>query len=215
MKAPDVIDITKKGALGKGLEAARLVLESGGVVAYPTESFYGLAVDPRRDASVERLFEVKRRAPEKPILLILSSRPDADRYAVRISEIARTLMEKFWPGGLTLVFEASREVNPLLTAGTGKIGLRHSSHPVARALAAGLSGAVTGTSANLSGQPSNKTPQGVLESLGGVDLVLDGGETPGGRGSTVVDVSVRPGVLLREGMIGEGELAPWLGRGIG
>jgi L-threonylcarbamoyladenylate synthase len=120
----------------------------------------------------------------------------------QIPPVALRLIEKFWPGGLTLVFRASSKVSPLLTGGTQKIGIRLSSHPVATALARTIDAPISGTSANISGLPGCRNAQEVLESLGsGVDLILDGGETAGKVGSTVLDVTEQPPRILREGII--------------
>jgi len=178
------------------------VLKAGGLVAFPTESFYGLAVNIMDPVAIQRLFEVKGRGPDQPILLLLSSVSDLERYAGRVSPAARQLIRQFWPGGLTLIFEAAQDLSPLLTAGTGKIGLRLSSHPPATGLAQAFGKPITGTSANLSGQPSISSAQAVLDSLGDqVDLVLDGGQTKGGLGSTILDVTMDPPRILREGLI--------------
>jgi len=195
-----------------GVDAARIALLSGGVVALPTESFYGLAVDMTSERAVGRLFQVKGRRPDQPVLLLLPALESVDRYAVRIPEYARRLVVRFWPGGLTLVFEAAPWVSPLLTAGTGTIGLRLSSHPVATAVARTLGGAITGTSANLSGEAPCCTAGAVAASMGrDVDLILDGGETPGGIGSTVLDITSYPPALLREGMVSRSRLTEFLG----
>jgi len=178
------------------------ILNSGGVVAFPTESFYGLAVNIMDPAAIQRLFAVKGRSPDQPILLLLASLSDLEHYAAQVPPSARPLIRRFWPGGLTLIFNATREVSPLLTAGTGKIGLRLSSHPLATGLAQAFGKPITGTSANLSGMPALSSAQAVLDSLGNqVDLVLDGGQTMGGLGSTILDMTVDPPRILREGLI--------------
>jgi L-threonylcarbamoyladenylate synthase len=120
-------------------------------------------------------------------------------------------MEKFWPGPLTLVFEASPHLPAILTANTGKVGLRISSHPVAQALVHAVGRAITGTSANLSGQPSVSTAKGVFQTLGGkLDAILNGGRTAGGLGSTVLDVSGISTQVLREGVISRRDLVRYL-----
>ena len=119
-----------------------------------------------------------------------------------IPPVAPRLMDEFWPGDLTLVFEAGPKVSPLLTGGTGKIGIRLSSHPVATALTLAIEAPISGTSANISGQPACRKAQEVLNGLGsGVDLILDAGETAGQIGSTVLDVTVHPLRVLREGVV--------------
>lgn len=201
--APEkIINVERDQGLRIGLEAAESILKAGGVVAFPTESFYGLAADVHNEDSLRRLFSVKRREADQPLLLILSSMRHVRSYVSEIPQNAVRLMERFWPGGLTLVFRASRVVSPILTAGSGKIGLRVSSHPVARALARRMGGAVTGTSANISGQPNCLSAREVFDTMGeDLGLVLDGGETAGGKGSTILDITTAPPVLLRDGMI--------------
>ena len=182
-------------------EAAK-ILKSGGLVAYPTESFYGLAADPDNETAILRLFRIKKREAGQPVLLLIPSVLCLKRYAENIPKTATQLMDAFWPGGLTLVFEARKDVSRLLTAGKGKIGLRLSSHPIASALAQAMGSAITGTSANISGEPPCNTPQGVTSALKrGVDRILDGGETPGQKASTVLDMTTQPPTVLREGLI--------------
>lgn len=186
----------------EALQKAAEVLKTGGLVAFPTESFYGLAVNIMDPVAIRRLFEVKGRSPDQPILLLLGSVSDLERYAAQVPPLSRSLIRRFWPGGLTLIFEAAQDLSPLLTAGTGKIGLRLSSHPLATGLAQAFGKPITGSSANLSGQPAISDAQTVLDSLGDqVDLVLDGGQTKGGLGSTILDVTMDPPQILREGLI--------------
>jgi len=194
-----------------GLGQACEVLRRGGLVAFPTESFYGLAADPGRDDALRRLFAVKRRSPDQPLLLLVPARESVSGYTVRIPPSAGRLMERFWPGGLTLVFEALPSVSPLLTAGTGAIGLRLSSHPLATALARRFGTAITGTSANPSGRPPACTAREVAAFLACEPaLILDGGSTPGGPGSTVLDVTLDPPHVLREGQVSREALAACL-----
>jgi len=185
-------------ALGKALA----VLRGGGVIAYPTETFYGLGADAGNEEAVEKIYAIKGRTFSKPLPLIIGDRNDLDRYVERIPETARILMADFWPGALTLVFEASRFVLPRLTGGTGKIGIRLSSHPIASRLSGMLSRPVTSTSANLSGEKECSSADDIPEALRDrVDAVIDGGRTPGGLGSTIVDVMTDPPSLLRAGVI--------------
>lgn len=189
--------------LKRGLETARKIILSGGVVAFPTESFYGLGVNASDEGAINRLFITKRRGSDRPVLVLIPCPGYIEGYVACIPETASELIKQFWPGGLTLVFKAGPEVSPLLTAGTGKIGIRVSSHPVAAGLTRTLGSPITGTSANISGQDGCITAQEVYKSLGsGVDLILDGGKTGGGKGSTILDVTVEPPEILREGMVG-------------
>jgi len=206
-----VLKTDTQDSLQRAIHQAAQAILSGGVVAVPTESFYGLAVHALNEKAIERLFAVKDRREDNPLLILLASRGTLGAYVTEVSDRARKLMERFWPGGLTMVFFADPILPPSLTAGTGKIGVRLSSHPVPRALAEAVGAPITGTSANRSGQPSCSTAEEVMESVGeGTDLILDGGRTPGGKGSTVLDVTVDPPVVLREGMVSREELKPFL-----
>jgi L-threonylcarbamoyladenylate synthase len=190
-------------------EAARVIL-AGGVVAVPTESFYGLAVNALDERAVERLLAIKKRREDHPILLLIPSAEVLGRYVAQIPAVALRLMEAFWPGGLTMVFMAKPALPLLLTGGTGKIGVRLSSHPVPSNLARAAGVAITGTSANVTGEPPCESPEEVLEALGAqVDIVLDGGKTAGGKGSTVLDVTATPPAILREGMVSRDLLMPF------
>jgi L-threonylcarbamoyladenylate synthase len=208
---PEVIKVTRAEEPGLKLRRAAEVILSGGVVCFPTESFYGLAVHMVNEEAVERLFEIKERQKDQPILLLTPSVFQVENYVKGISETARKLMSRFWPGGLTLLFEAKSNLSRLLTADTGKIGMRLSGHSLATKLARAVGIPITGTSANISGSPPCVTADTVAKSLGGkVDLILDGGETPGGEGSTIVDVTVSPPRVVREGMIALEQLAAFL-----
>jgi L-threonylcarbamoyladenylate synthase len=193
--------------LARGLDRARQVIISGGIVAFPTESFYGLGVKASDEEAISRLFRIKKRRDSSPVLVLIPSRDYLTDYVADVPELALRLIDKFWPGGLTLLFRATPDISQLLTAGTGKIGVRLSSHPVASALIKAVGSPITGTSANLSGQAGSVTAEEVCSSLGrAVDLILDGGKTGGGKGSTILDVTVNPPEIIREGMVGREEL---------
>jgi len=171
-----IISVDPSKDFQNAITKASEVLLSGGLVAYPTESFYGLAADSTNEKAIRRLFLVKQRSPGQPVLILIPSLGVLDQYVDHIPPIAYQLIKEFWPGGLTLVFEAGPKVSPLLTAGTGKIGIRLSPHPVATALAQAIGCPITGTSANISSEPACRNAEEVLHSFGeGVDLVLDGG----------------------------------------
>lgn len=201
-----IIDVCGQEGFIDGLHEARDVLLSGEIVAFPTESFYGLAVDPMNEEAVDRLFTIKNREPDQPILLLIPSLESINLYASEIPEIAGALIKRFWPGGLTLLFKAMPCISQRLTAGTGKIGLRLSSHPVATALAQFVNAPITGTSANLSGSPACMSAGEVYEYFKEGLLILDGGRTEGGKGSTIVDVTCSPPRIVREGMISSSRL---------
>jgi L-threonylcarbamoyladenylate synthase len=198
---------------GKAVREAAEVLLAGGLVAYPTESFYGLGADAANEEAVNRIFIAKKRREDRPLLILIPSREALGRYVKGIPPLALELMDTFWPGGLTLILEAAPDLSPLLTAGSGKIGVRLSSHPLATALALAVGGAVTGTSANLSDRPPCRTPEEVIGQIGEeLDLILDGGRTEGASGSTLLDLTVDPPEILREGLISRTALAPFLHR---
>jgi L-threonylcarbamoyladenylate synthase len=175
----------------------------GGLVVFPTETFYGLGGDPWHSAAVERIFAIKERDLRKPLPLIAADDAAVRRVAARWPGVADLLARAFWPGPLTLVLAASPLLPPALHAHTGKIAVRVSSHAVARELAAAVGGLLVATSANLSGHPPCRHP----DELGGkllsqVDRVLHAGPTVGGQPSTLVDVTVHPPQLVRAGAIG-------------
>ena len=204
---PSLIRVDTSGDFQSAIGRAADILLDGGLVAFPTESFYGIAVDVRNEGAIKRLFSAKGRSAGSPVLILIGSLESLAPYVEQIPPVALRLIEKFWPGGLTLVFRASSKVSPLLTGGTQKIGIRLSSHPVATALARTIDAPISGTSANISGLPGCRNAQEVLESLGsGVDLILDGGETAGKVGSTVLDVTEQPPRILREGIISREQL---------
>jgi L-threonylcarbamoyladenylate synthase len=184
------------------IDEAVALLKKGGVIAFPTETLYGLGADARNEAAIEKIFGIKGRDFKNPILVVIGDRGHLEAFAADIPLQARKLMDRFWPGPLTIVFRAAPPVSPKLTAGSGKIGIRLTSHPVAMAISKRLGGPVTATSANLSGAPECSSAVEVLSQLEGkLDGVVDGGQTPGGKGSTIVDATVSPVKVLREGVI--------------
>jgi len=178
------------------------VIKAGGVIVYPTDTFYGLGADPKNPRAIKKIFEIKGRMADQPILLLLSDRSNVNAWATTITPSAERLMDRFWPGPLTLVFKARPDVLPELTGGTGTIGLRVPGSEVTRKLIGSSGKALTGTSANRSGSPSPRTLDEVMRELGDrVDLVLDGGVLDADRPSTVVDVTVEPTRILRMGAL--------------
>jgi L-threonylcarbamoyladenylate synthase len=183
------------------LAEAAGVVEAGGVVAFPTETFYGLGVAALDAAAVRRLFALKGRPESRPVLVLVDDPARIERIAL-LTTAARELIARHWPGALTLVLAARPVVPTELTAGTGTIGVRQSGHPVARALAAAVGGPITAPSANRTGDTPPTTAGEVLRVFdGAIDLVLDAGPTPGGLPSTVLDVTVDPPRVLREGAV--------------
>jgi len=206
--SPEVINVLNKEGLETGIKKAKEAILSGGLVAFPTESFYGLGVNSLDEEAVKRLYRTKKRNSDQPILLLVPSLEAVEQYVLVIPETAIKLINAFWPGGLTLIFEASPLISNLLTAGTGKIGLRLSSHPIAGALVKAVGVPITGTSANISSHPPCSRAEEVLQSFGqSLDLILDGGPTQGQIGSTLLDITVNPPQILRQGMIRQSDIA--------
>ena len=178
------------------------LLRAGELVAYPTDTLYGLGCDPWNREAVERLFRAKGRPPSQALPLLLAEVEALSRIAEQVSEAALEVARRFWPGALTLVVPRAPSLLPEVTGGGETVAVRLSDHPVPRSLALGLGGAIVGTSANRWGGPDPVSPQQVQEQLGdSVGLIIDGGPCRGGQGSTVLDVSGAVWKILREGPV--------------
>ncbi len=183
-------------------------------MVFPTRCLYGLAANALAADAVGAVFKAKGRSPDNPVLILIRKRADLPGLVTRIPPAARHLMEKFWPGGLTLVFPAADAVPAILTAGTGKIGIRLPGHPVARDLAAAVGGPITGTSANVSGQPGCSDIDLLDESVAtAAGVILDAGPLAGGAGSTVVDVTCDDPLIIRSGAISDAAIRAALADG--
>ena len=199
---PEILKIDADNSEEKILARAAEILANGGIIAYPTETFYGLGVDATNEKAIENIFAVKGRNFKKPVSLIIGQANDVYPLVQNVPEAARKLMTAFWPGALTIVFLATNNISPLLKAGSGKIGLRVSSHPIAGGIVQILKRPLTATSANLSGAPECTQASEVAEQIGDkIDAIVDLGPTPGTAGSTIIDVTCDPPVFLREGVI--------------
>ncbi len=178
------------------------VFKKGGIIAYPTETFYGLGADPFNEDALERLFELKGRPRGKPILVVIREVSELTLLAADIPDVATSLIKRYWPGPLTLVFRAKEGLSELLTGGTGKIGVRLSSSPVTQRLVEILRSPLTSTSANPSGMSPARDYKEVLEYFGdAVDVVIKAERLSTGKPSTVVDVTAEKPVVIREGVI--------------
>ncbi len=195
------------------LARAAAVLRGGGLVAFPTETVYGLGVNALDAAAVGRLFAAKGRPAQNPLIVHVAEVAQAREFAADWPEAAARLAAQFWPGPLTLVVRKQPVVPDAVTAGGPTVALRLPAHPVALALLRTAALPVAAPSANRSSTISPTRAEHVLRSLDGrIDLVLDGGPTPGGLESTVVDVTVTPPRLLRPGLVTPAELEAVLGR---
>ncbi len=194
------------------LREAAAFLREGKAVAFPTETFYALGVSALQEKAIQQVFAIKGRTFHQPLPLIIEGDFMLEEIAARVPDAARTLMRRFWPGPLTLVVEASKKIPPLLTASTGTVAVRDSSHPLARRLVQIAGIPVTSTSANVSGDRSCASAEAVQAQIGDrLDLIIDGGPTPGGLPSTIVDLTVSPPRIVREGAVSARRLAPFLG----
>ena len=189
-------------------ERMRRVLGENGLIALPTESFYGLAVDPFNEQALVKLWQVKGRSNGKPVLVLIGEGAQLNPFVRNIPPAATVLMNAFWPGPLTIVFPAGLGLPDAVTAGTRSVGIRLSAwQPLCELLQ--RVGPLTGTSANREGMPPPTTAEEVRHYFGdALDLIVDAGPTPGGRPSTVIDVQgpiriIRDGAIDREDIVAQ------------
>lgn len=188
-------------------------LREGGIVAYPTETFYGLAVDPDNEQAVKALYALKGRDPEKPLSLIVSNRSSLARYVGSIPPCYEVLMDNFWPGPLTLIFPAAAETSSCLTGDGRTIGIRISSNVTAASFCEMCGGAITATSANLSGKKPCVSAEEVRSQLDKrCDYILDGGIVAGGPGSTFVEGGSGELTIVRSGAVPVSSIADVLSK---
>lgn len=195
------------------IDDALAALRAGEAVVYPTETFYALGVDALSPAALERLFKIKGREAGKPVALIAADATMAFGVSREVPAVARVLAEAFWPGPLTLVLPARDGIDAALINAEGGLGVRVSSHPVARSLAARLGRPLTASSANRSGEPPAIELSQARAALGAeVKVYLDGGRLAGGPPSTVVMASLTALRILRAGAVGESDIAAAVAR---
>ncbi|MBS4022282.1 MAG: threonylcarbamoyl-AMP synthase [Dethiobacter sp.] len=208
-----VINARNDGSVSTGILHAARILKEGGLVAFPTETVYGLGADALNGEAVARIFAVKGRPTDNPLIVHIDAVSHLKSLAVNIPSEAYALARRFWPGPLTLVLESARVVPPETTGGLDTVALRIPQHPVALELIRAAAVPVAGPSANLSGRPSPTTAQHVLDDLSGsIDAVLDGGPCEVGVESTVLDIRGGEPLLLRPGGVTREEISALLGR---
>jgi len=190
------------------IEQAAKIIKTGAIVAFPTDTFYGLACDPFNANSVERLYQIKKRSGNKAILLLVSSQAMLDRcvdwekMSKEAMQYFELLAKNFWPGPLTIVFPALSTLPKNLVSENQTIGIRYPKYDIAQKFTQAAGGIITATSANLSGQANAETAQEVFSQLGNtLDYILDAGSSPGGKASTLIDLSCNPPKIIREGAI--------------
>lgn len=193
------------------IERAAELVRKGGVAGIPTDTLYGLAVDPFNDLAVLRIFAIKGRPGDRALPLVASSADDVRRRLGAMSDVGQRLAERFWPGPLTLVMRAPEDLPVSVVASGGTIGVRVPAHAAARAMCQAAGGLLTATSANISGAAPTDNPDDVEASLGGaIDVLVDAGITPGGPASTVVDVTGDRPRLIRAGAVSWDEITECL-----
>ncbi|MDH5202316.1 MAG: L-threonylcarbamoyladenylate synthase [Nitrospirota bacterium] len=177
-------------------------LKNGSIIAYPTETFYGLGTKFDMEDSLKRLYDIKQRPKEKPMPLIIGNNKLLSVVAVNVNQIALSFIEKFWPGPLTLILPAKKNLSEYITAGTGKVAVRIPGESFALSLAKTADFPISATSANLSGMPPAQDTEAVIRYFGDkIDLIFDSGSSTGGLPSTIVDVIGDEINILREGAI--------------
>ncbi len=178
------------------------IFKRGGIIAYPTETFYGLGVDPFNEAAVNKLFKLKDRDPDKPISILIKDKKMLLEVVEEIPSSAEILRKKFWPGPLTIIFKAKKTIPSVITGNTGKIAVRISCNPITQKLLEIIDSPITTTSANPSGKKSPVTAGEVANYFGDkIDLIIDGGLLSGKLGSTIVDATEEKLKVIREGEI--------------
>lgn len=193
------------------IDSAAEMIRKGGLVAVPTETVYGLAANGLNEAAVSEIYSVKGRPEVKPLSLMVPDSSALDTYCADVPNAAYALVEKYWPGPLTIVLKSKDTVPEIVRAGGETVGLRCPDHPATLALLRECGLPLAAPSANPSGAPSPKTADEVLAGLGGkIDAVIDGGQCGIGTESTIIDMSRKPYRILREGALSEAEIAQTL-----
>ena len=202
-----ILDVDPVYPRADAIKRAAEIIEHGGIVIFPTACLYGLAADAMNGDAVRKIYDIKKRPAENPILVLVENLEAVNTITVSIPLAAKRIMKQFWPGNVTLIFEAKTDMPSITTAGTGKIGIRMPGHQVAMALAKQTKRPLTGTSANISNTAGCSRISDIEpEIVERVDLVLDAGALKGGVGSTVVDVTTTPPEILREGTIAAADI---------
>ncbi|MEW6584189.1 MAG: L-threonylcarbamoyladenylate synthase [Nitrospirota bacterium] len=197
----------REGSVNAALRSAIEVLKKGGIVAYPTETFYGLGVRFDREESLRKLYEIKKRPKEKAMPMIIGDMRMLDLVASVDNLRALSIIDRFWPGPLTLMLPAKDNLSKYLTAGTGSVAIRIPGQSFALELVRAAGFPITATSANISGMPPARDADTVRRYFGeGIDLLVDAGETPGGSPSTIVDLTGDNPRIVREGAIKERDI---------
>jgi L-threonylcarbamoyladenylate synthase len=197
-----VLKINPKNPEKDKIKLAAEVLRQGGLVAFPTDTVYGLGADATNEKSVKQIFKVKKRPLVKALPILIAAKKDLGKYTSGNSRKIKKIIDKYWPGPLTIILEKKKNIPSTVTAGKKTIGIRVPNHPIALALIRALGRPLATTSANISDKPSPTTVRGVKKYLNKkIDMILDSGKTKFGQESTVLDYTTSPPTLLRSGAI--------------
>ncbi len=181
-------------------------LKTGGIIAFPTDTVYGLGADIYNCKAIKRIYDVKKRPEDMPFPLLLSNISQLEKLTDEISEMAFLMAKYFWPGGLTLIMQKASTL-PECISSQPTVAVRMPKHPIPLALIKYLGNPIIGTSANISGGQNALTADEVRRQLGNyIDLIIDGGNTPGGRESTIIDITGVEPVILRHGIISQSDI---------
>lgn len=204
-----------KKASEEAFKEAGRILKAGGILAFPTDTVYGLGAVYTNDAAVKRIFAAKGRDEKKPLSILVSDPSQALLLSDEITPQAKKLMEAFWPGALTLILKKNSSVSDRISAGRDTVGIRMPDSEAALKVIEAAGAPLAAPSANLSGKRSSVSFENVKEDLyGRIDMIIDGGDCPIGLSSTIADLSGKDLRLLREGSISRGDLERVLGREI-
>jgi L-threonylcarbamoyladenylate synthase len=203
-----VIQLNPNQPDAHAIEQAATVIRRGGLVAFPTETVYGLGADALNEQAIQRIFKAKGRPVDNPLIIHVGHRSDVERVAEEINDKAWQLIDQFWPGPLTLVLKRKAEVPAAVSAALPTVAVRMPNNAIALALIRAAQTPIAAPSANRSGRPSPTSAAHVMADLGGrIDLILDGGATDIGIESAVLDVTTDVPILLRPGWITEAQIA--------
>lgn len=203
----EILKISPESPQRSVIDYAAGFIKRGDVVAIPTDTFYGLSADPFNLAAIERVFQIKGRPENRALPILVDSIEQAVELARDITDVFLTLAQKFWPGALTIVVEATHRLPLKVTGNSGRVALRWADSRITTALIGAVGGPVTGTSANLSGHPSCSNASALAEQLGTrIPLILDSGDTNGTLASTIVRIDGDNWSIIREGAISNAQV---------
>ncbi|MBI5072161.1 threonylcarbamoyl-AMP synthase [Candidatus Falkowbacteria bacterium] len=212
MKTP-VLKINPRNPEKEKIKMAASILKRGGLVAFPTDTVYGLGADVRNSRAVKKIFAVKNRPRTNPLPILIAKKSDLKKYTLGASAKIKKLTDKFWPGPLTITLKKKKIISDAVTAGKKTVGVRVPKNPVALALIKTLGRPLATTSANIASKQSPTTARGVKKYLNNkIDLILDGGKTKLSRESTVLNCTTSPPIVLRSGAIAGEKIEKIIGK---